>query len=223
MPKVDLHTHSTVSHDGGISKEQYKLILEGKVLDYVAITDHNTAQLALELHAEWGERVIVGEEIMTNQGEIIGLFLTKTIQPDKSAKATVAAIKTQGGLVYIPHPLETRRKGLSLKTIENIADSIDIIETGNPRAVGTKIAARNRQIEISKWLEQNPKLKIALATSSDGHGVKALGRNYVEIKQAPNPKNLVDLLRKGKLVGRGAKIIERLYPSWHRLRRKLIR
>ncbi len=221
--KVDLHTHSTASHDGGISREQYKVTLENKVLDYIAITDHNTAQLALELKGELGSKIIVGEEIMTSQGELVGLFLTKTIQPGKSARSTVAAIKAQGGLVYIPHPLETRRKGLSLKTIEQLADSIDIIETGNPRAVGTPIAIRNRQIEISKWLEQNPKFKIALATSSDGHGVKALGRNYVEIKQLPTEQNLVGELLKGKLVGRGAKIIERLYPSWHRLRKTINR
>lgn len=221
MPRVDLHTHSSASSDGGISREQYKLALEGGTLDYIAITDHNTAQLALELQSELGNKIIVGEEIITNEGEIIGLFLTKTIKPDQSVKATVAAIKSQGGLVYIPHPLETRRKGLSLKTIEHLASSIDVIETGNPRAVGTKSAIANRQIEISAWLEKNPNLKIALCTSSDAHGATALGRNYTNIKAPPTAKTLVDLLRRGKLVGRGATLLERLYPSWHRLKKRI--
>ncbi|MDA1317355.1 MAG: hypothetical protein O3B87_05045, partial [bacterium] len=101
--KIDLHTHSVLSHDGGISELEYKSVLDAHILDFVAITDHNQIEFALQMHEQFPEKIIVGEEIKTNEGDIIGLFLTKLISPGLSSKKTVELIKDQDGLVYIPH------------------------------------------------------------------------------------------------------------------------
>ena len=85
MFKVDLHTHSSASHDGGISFEQYQLALSTGLLDAIAVTDHNSIETAQALHELLGDQIIVGEEIMTSQGEIIGLFLKQPIAPGQSA------------------------------------------------------------------------------------------------------------------------------------------
>jgi Predicted metal-dependent phosphoesterases (PHP family) len=74
MYKVDLHTHSIASPDGSLNEDNYRKMLETGRLDCIAVTDHNTIAFAKELHANLGDRIIVGEEITTLDGEIIGLF-----------------------------------------------------------------------------------------------------------------------------------------------------
>ncbi len=110
MFKVDLHTHSVASPDGGLTAQDYLQFLEKKDLQVIAITDHDTITFASDLQAQLGVRIIVGEEITTTEGEIIGLFLSKGIPPGLSPEETIHRIRRQNGLVYIPHPFETVRK-----------------------------------------------------------------------------------------------------------------
>lgn len=74
--KIDLHTHSILSHDGGIKTQEYEKVISELKLDFVAITDHNKIAFAKEMQDRLGERIIIGEEIMTSEGEIIDLFLS---------------------------------------------------------------------------------------------------------------------------------------------------
>src|SRR5580765_8441960 len=92
MFRVDLHTHSVASPDGGISADQYAHALSTGLLDVIAITDHNQIDFALNL-------------------------------------------KDQGGLVYIPHPFETVRKGLHPATLEELIDYVDVVEICNGRVL----------------------------------------------------------------------------------------
>src|SRR3989337_574007 len=124
--KIDLHTHSIISHDGGLSAEHYTNIIEKRILDFIAITDHNETRFARIMQQKLGQRIIVGEEIGTTEGEIIGLFLQNTIPGGLTPEKTVQEIKAQNGLVYIPHPFETFRKGLQRDTLERIVKYIDI-------------------------------------------------------------------------------------------------
>lgn len=215
MYKIDLHTHSTASPDGGITALQYERLLEAGKLDYVAVTDHNRIDFALSLQASLGERVIVGEEIMTTQGEIIGLYLNEVVQPGQSPEATIAAIKAQGGLVYVPHPFETVRKGLEPATLEAIQANIDIIEVCNGRAW-----AQNRSQQTVVWARLND---IAGAASSDAHGIKGIGKTYSQLAEAPTRGNLVSLLKTGTPITDRPALRAILYPSYHRLHKKLVK
>ena len=100
MIKIDLHTHSVGSPDGGITLEEYARLLDDKVLDMIAVTDHDSIEQALVIQNKLGPRIIIGEEITSLEGEIIGLFLNQKVEPGLTAKKTVQAIKSQGGLVY---------------------------------------------------------------------------------------------------------------------------
>lgn len=211
MYKIDLHTHSVASRDGAISAKQYAAAIEARLLDYIAITDHNKVDFALELKKSLGEHIIVGEEINTLEGEIIGLFLKERVARDLSAQDTVKAIRDQGGLVYIPHPFETVRKGISQTTLESIIDDVDIIEVYNGRAVfqnmGPKAFAAAR-------LNQKPG-----AASSDAHGAKGLGSAYSEINKIPRASNLVKLLHEARLETRRPPLQTLLYPKLNRIRK----
>src|ERR1039457_5438980 len=104
MFKVDLHTHSPASPDGGISADQYIEAISTGVLDCVAITDHNRINFAKKLNHSVGDKIIIGEEIMTSGGEIIGLYRNEQVPANLTPIDTIRIIKDQGGLVYIPHP-----------------------------------------------------------------------------------------------------------------------
>ncbi len=213
MFKVDLHTHSSASPDGGITVTQYQQALERGVVDVVAITDHNTIALAQTLHQQLGDKIIVGEEIMTTHGEIIGLFLDEVIPGGLSPEDTIRRIKDQHGLVYIPHPFETVRKGISPQTLESIADYVDIIEVCNGRAF-----LQNRSSQTVVWSRLN---NVPGAASSDAHGVKGLGRTYTDVEDVPTRDTLTSLLDKSVLRTGQPTIQALLYPKYHRLRKRI--
>lgn len=213
MFKIDLHTHSIASKDGAITAADYAQMLETGLLDYIAVTDHNRIDFALELRAELGKKIIVGEEIKTTDGEIIGLYLSEAVPAFLTPQDTVQRIKAQNGLVYVPHPFETVRSGLQAPALEQIIKEVDIIEVGNGRAV-----FQNRSVMAVQWMQ---KYNLAGASSSDAHARAGWGRTFTEIAAAPTQDTLVELLKHGETrVGwPGVRAIA--YPKYNRFRKIL--
>ena len=213
MYKVDLHTHSTASPDGGISTKQYAHALSSGQLDIIAITDHNRIDYAQSVHKELGDKIIIGEEIMTTHGEIVGLYLIEPIKPGLSPQETIKQIKAQGGLVYIPHPFETVRKGIHPQTLEEIHEHVDIIEVCNGRAL-----MQNRGSQAVVWAKLN---HVVGAASSDAHGSRGLGKTYSSVKNLPTQTTLVQELKGSALITDRPGVRALLYPKYHRLRKKV--
>lgn len=215
MYKVDLHTHSDASPDGGITKSQYEKALSTKQLDYVAITDHNHIDRALAIQQMLGKQIIIGEEIMTTAGEIIGLFLKELVPEGLTPLETIQLIKAQGGLVYVPHPFETVRKGIHPGVLEELSQAIEIIEVCNGRAF-----LQNRGAQAVVWARIN---HVAEAASSDAHGYIGLGKTYTQLSEPPTADNLIQLLATASTITSRPKTRSLLYPKYHRMRRKLRR
>lgn len=215
MFKIDLHTHSEASPDGGISATQYAQALSKGLLDVIAITDHNRIDFAVKLQAELGDRIIIGEEIMSTSGEIIGLYLKERVKPGLSPLETIKQIKDQGGIVYIPHPFETIRKGLPGDVLEELVDHIDIIEVVNGRAF-----MQNRSSRSAIFAKMH---RLLTAASSDAHGVKGLGKTFTVVKKLPEPGGVLEALATSTPVAGLPTARALLYPKYHRLRKKLIK
>jgi predicted metal-dependent phosphoesterase TrpH len=211
--RIDLHSHSSLSHDGGITKRQYVKILEKKILDCIAITDHNETKFARSLKNELGNRIIVGEEIKTLDGEIIGLFLTKTIPAGLAAGETVTKIHNDGGLVYIPHPFEQIRDSLQEDKLMEIIETVDIIEIFNGRGFMRGQPLKAMDIANAQ--------KIAMASSSDAHCLSGINSAYNIVSEMPESKNLVELLVKGNLQKKHAPLYSLLCPGFNRIKNKL--
>ncbi len=212
MHKVDLHTHSIASPDGSLTEADYSKMLESGKLDYIAVTDHNTISFAVGLNDKLGSRIVVGEEITTLDGEIIGLYLKSVIKAGMSAADTVAAIKAQGGLVYIPHPFETVRKGVSLDTLNAIAKDVDIVETQNGRAF-----FQNKSKLAETWAAEH---KVPRAASSDAHGWHGWGKTYSVSESMPTRASLANLLSKATYQVSMPGLRAVLYPKLNRIRRR---
>ncbi len=134
---VDLHMHTTWSHDCSIEVDDLLDHAEAEGLGAIAVTDHNVFGGALEaVEKARGRKLIVipGEEVKTDdQGEVIGLFLKEEIPRGMTFAETVAAIRAQGGLVYIPHPFDRLHAIPDAATLQRHLGEIDVFEVYNAR------------------------------------------------------------------------------------------
>ena len=136
--------------------------------------------------------VIVGEEIWTLQGEVIGMFLKEGIPHSLPLEQVVSRIKAQGGLLYIPHPFDPSR-GASLipERTERLAEQIDVIEVFNGRTPFRQPATKAKAFA--------EKYGIAQATGSDAHTLDEIGKTYVEIPEFEGKDNFLQALRMGEI------------------------
>jgi predicted metal-dependent phosphoesterase TrpH len=168
--RLDLHVHTQYSPDCLIDPRRIIDICRSRNINGVAVTDHNTIEGALLMtrYAPGDFTVIVGEEVMTSSGEIIGLFLTEHIPPGLTPEETVSRIKRQSGLVCIPHPFGLFRKRLKCSSLSGIINSVDIIEVVNGRNI-----FRTAEKRASDFATANNK---AMCAGSDAHVPLEYGR-----------------------------------------------
>ena len=136
---VDLHCHTNASFDSLADPVRVARVAAARGLTHLAITDHDRIDGALRARdsAPHGLTVLVGEEIRTREGDLIGLFLAEAIPPGLPATEAVAAIRAQGGLVGIPHPFDRLRGSLLRdETMTALAAEADWIEAHNARLLG---------------------------------------------------------------------------------------
>ena len=188
--RADLHVHTCYSPDSRASLEDIIKVCQRKGINCLAITDHNTIAGALKLKKLAPFSVIVGEEIMTLSGEVIGYFLQEEIPRGLSAEETVARIKSQGGLVCLPHPFDhLTRSPLRSREREKLLGKIDIIEVFNARTVFPRASAKAR-----RFARHNGFLASA---GSDAHLPHEVGNAYVEMPPFNGPEDFLAKLGQG--------------------------
>jgi predicted metal-dependent phosphoesterase TrpH len=191
MLRVDLHLHSDYSHDGKSSLAELIDRAHECGLDRLALTDHNTADGALELKRIAPELAIAGEEVKTMEGEVIGLFITDRIPPYLRPEQAMDLVHSMGGLVYVPHPLDRNRSHFSPHRMVALADRIDIVETYNPWCdAATNQAAARLAEEMGK----------VVATGSDAHSADELGRSWMEMDEYDGVADFLEKLRRARHV-----------------------
>jgi predicted metal-dependent phosphoesterase TrpH len=194
--RLDMHTHSEYSPDSRTPLAAQAAALKAARIDIVCATDHNTIEGALRLREiADGFRVIVGEEVSTRDGEIIGLFLEKPIPRDLSGEETIARIHDQGGLVSVPHPFSRNRLyHIRRDALERLWQQIDCIEVFNAREA---FAADNRRAEAYAKERDIPG-----AVGSDAHRTSEIGRAWIEIDGFADRDGFIASLRGGEVHGR---------------------
>jgi predicted metal-dependent phosphoesterase TrpH len=191
LVRVDLHLHSSASFDCSVSPERVATKCQQLGLGPVFLTDHNTIAGTLELQRAGSGRVIAGEEVMTVDGELIGLFLEKEVRPGLTAVETVKRIKEQGGLVYLEHPYDLYRRHLTEEAIEDIADLIDVVEVFNSRS---EAKANQRAQDLCDTLG------VAAGAGSDSHTLDTIGSAYLEMEDFTDAGDFLEKLRRAKIV-----------------------
>lgn len=213
MIKADLHIHSCYSPDSCIPLEvivEHCLRIE---INCIALADHNSIEGALRLQEIAPFTVIVAEEIMTSIGEIMGLFLSEEIPRGLSAEETIARIKSQGGLVNIPHPfgrwpLDNYKK----LTSPEIMGKLDLIEVFNARTPFPNSS--------SKACELAKKYGLPGGAGSDAHTSSEIGKAYVEMPEFSGPQEFLVSLAKGKIIGHRSSPLIHLASTWARIKKR---
>ena len=182
MLKVDLHLHSNGSPDSRTTLDQLIERAAEAGLDRIALTDHNTAEGAIKLKGIAPQLAIVGEEVRTTEGEIIGLFIERSIPARLSPERVCDLIHEMGGLTYFPHPLDRFRANFAAHRLVELADRIDIIEVYNPWArPQDNQAAAHLCAELGK----------VAAAGSDSHGTEELGQSWMEMEEYSGPADFL--------------------------------
>jgi len=214
--KADLHIHTEYSSDCNTPLEKIINRCLEIGINCIAISDHGTAEGALKMQEIAPFPVIVAEEILTPHGEIMGMFLKETIPSGLSVEQTISQIKTQGGLVCVPHPFDIfRQSALDAKIVEEIVDQIDVIEAFNSRAPLPQSSTKAQTFA--------DKYGIAKSAGSDAHTIGEIGNAYIEMPEFNSRDDFLNALAKGKVVGHRTNPLIHFVSGWAKLKSSLKR
>jgi predicted metal-dependent phosphoesterase TrpH len=196
--RVDMHSHTMWSGDSTTTADELEQAVAESGIDVLCITDHNAVRGAQELAARLPCRVVVGEELRTHAGEIIGLFLNERVPFGVPPAEAVRLIRAQGGVVYIPHPFDALRRNLSQPALEALVGEglVDAIEVFNAKTALGHLNERAAAYAAAHGL--------GAGAGSDAHVPEALGAAYVEMPDFDGPADFLAKLPEGRIVGHHA-------------------
>ena len=195
---ADLHMHTRWSHDCSIEVPELLDHAEAEGLGAIAVTDHNVfggALEAVELARDRDLIVIPGEEVKTDgQGEVIGLFLEREIPRGMSFADTIAAIKEQDGVVYVPHPFDRLHAIPDAATLRRHLADIDVFEAYNARLL---FDAYND--EAARFAA---KYNLTVGAGSDAHVLQGVGTGVVRLRRFEDREEFLLALRTAQVLPR---------------------
>ncbi len=194
----DLHMHTSWSHDCSVEVDELLDYAEEQGLGAIAVTDHNTFGGALEAVEKARGRnlvVIPGEEIKTDgQGEVIGLFLSEEIPRGMPFDDTLAAIRAQGGLVYLPHPFDRRHAIPDPATLHRHLSEIDVFEVYNARLLF--------ETYNDEALRFARKYNLTMGAGSDAHVLPGIGTGAMSMRAFRNAEEFMISLHSAQVLRR---------------------
>jgi len=211
----DFHMHTYYSYDCASAPQALVRRCEAVGLTCIAVTDHNSIEGSRAVQALAPFRVILGEEIMSTEGEITGLFLQEEIEPGLSPLETVKRIKDQGALVSVPHPFAgAGRSSLDRPAALHILAHVDIIEGFNARTMSASAVAAGKA-----FANEHALVRTAV---SDAHTLTELGRTFTDFPEFDGtPTGFKQALAEATLTEHPAGKFVHVYSTVNKLRRKL--
>ncbi len=195
--------HTSWSHDCSIEVDELLDLAEAQGLGAIAVTDHNVLGGALEASARARGRkliVIAGEEVKTDgQGEVIGLFLKEEIPRGMSFAETVAAIRAQGGLVYVPHPFDRMHAIPEPATLHRHLAEIDVFEVYNARLLFE--GYNDEALRFARKYNLTP------GAGSDAHVLAGVGTGAVRLRRFDGPEEFLISLRSAEVLRRPKSLV----------------
>ncbi len=190
MLRVEFHCHTNASKDSLVTPQELVETCRRKGIDRVVVTDHNSISGALAAQALDPERVIVGEEIMTTQGEILAAYVRGEIPRGLTPVETIRRLREQGAFISVSHPFDQfRLGGWKEADLLEILPLVDAIEVYNSRCFLPRF---NR--EAHRFAEKH---NVAGTVGSDAHTALELGRSVLLLEQFESPEEMRMVIRRG--------------------------
>lgn len=193
--RVDCHSHTMWSGDCTTTVDEEQEAVLAAAVDVLCITDHSTTNGAFELHDQLPCRVIVGEELRTWAGELMGLFLSERIPYGVKPEEFCKRVRDQGGIVYVPHPFDPTRHAMQEDVLRSLADQglLDAIEVYNG-----KVSLQHLNAKARAFAEE---YDLPGGAGSDAHVPEALGAAWIEVPDFTGPVDFLQSLRQGIVHG----------------------
>jgi hypothetical protein len=193
--RVEFHCHTYRSADSLARPEALLAACRKKGVDRLVITDHNSIAGALEAHRLDPERFIVGEEIMTERGEILAAYVTEEIPRRLSPQETIRRLRDQGAFISVAHPFDVMRNGhWAPDDLLAIAPLVDAIEVFNARCM---------QADFNSQAEQFAREHDLPGTAgSDAHAPFEVGRACLLLPPFDGADGLRAVIRQGQVSGK---------------------
>lgn len=193
--RVDFHSHTMWSGDSTTTPDEVEEAVVASVIDVLCITDHNSLKGALELAEQLPCRVVVGEELRTHAGEIIGLFLTEHVPFGISPREAAERIRAQGGIVYVPHPFDPMRRNMAEPALVDLVDAglVDALEVFNAKTSLPHLNERAVAFAAERGLPGG--------AGSDAHVPDAIGSAYAEMPDFTDAASFLASLHSAHIVG----------------------
>ena len=197
--RVEFHCHTRASRDSINDLPDLLHVARQRGIDRLAITDHNTIRGALKAKELDPELVIVGEEILTQQGELLAYFLESEVPSGLSAMQAIENLKKQGAFISVPHPMDRHRHGWEITELQKIIPHIDALEVFNARCFFSK--ANDLAFQFARCHN------LPMLVGSDAHTQLELGYGITKLPYFENAHHLRQVVHQG--------ILEtRLFPPW---------
>ncbi len=215
MLKADLHVHTCHSKDSTSRPDSIVQHCIDEGINCLAVTDHDRISGALEVERIAPFKVIVGEEVLTREGEIIGYFVREEIPPHLSPEDTILRMREQGALVCIPHPCDRFRPHSKLRpnALRRVLPLVDMIEIANSRTFLSRDGRRALELARTNGLPGT--------AGSDAHVVTEIGKTCIEMPDFETPEEFLSALRQGKVYSAKTSVIIHFYNIRNRLLKRL--
>jgi predicted metal-dependent phosphoesterase TrpH len=214
MLLTEFHSHTVYSKDSLTTPRQFLLACRKKSIERVVITDHNTIQGALRIREIDPDRVIVGEEIMTQSGELLAVFVEEEVPPGLPALEAISLLRQQNAFISVSHPFDQYRSGhWKLLDLLQIAPLVDALEVFNARCLSSD---SNHQAQEFARLHNLPG-----TVGSDAHAPFELGRACLRMPRFLNREGLLQALTQAQTVVRLSPAWVHLYSRYAVLRKKM--
>lgn len=186
--RAEFHCHTRYSKDSLLNPRDLIETCRRKNIDRVVITDHNTISGALRAQEIDPTRVIVGEEIMTQAGELLAIFVKREIPAGLPPREAIDRLRTQDAFISVSHPFDRMRNGhWDLPSLEEIVPLVDAIEVFNARCIWPDFNSQARE-----FARRHAKLEIV---GSDAHTGLELGRAVMILPNFQDSVSLTEALR----------------------------
>lgn len=167
--RVELHCHSVYSKDSLTRLERLPDICRARGIDRMVLTDHNTAQGALEAARRYPDLIIPGEEVMTTQGELLAWYVNEDVPPGLEPEEAIRRLRDQGAVIGVSHPFDRYRSGAwQLEDLQRIVELVDAIEVFNARCI--HMEDNDRALSFAEQYD------VLMTAGSDAHIRSEYGR-----------------------------------------------
>ena len=212
--RVELHCHTCYSSDSLMLPAKVLEVCRQRGIDRVAITDHNTIEGALRASKLDPERVIVGEEIRTQKGELIAYFVREEVPPGLEPEQAIERLRSQGAFISVSHPLDKlRSKNWSIEDLRSILPLVDALEVFNARS-WCSLSDRRAAGLVAEY-------GLLGTAGSDAHAYAEIGRAIMRMPVFDSAEEMRNALANAQITGRRSMPLVHLASRYASVRKSL--